>query len=152
MSQDPRQGWRDRVGTELGLSAWHEITQEQVNLFAEATGDHQWIHVNPELARQGPFGGPIAHGYLTLSMLPMLLGDLIRSQGVALAVNYGLNRVRFTSPVPVGARVRAVASLKEVEEVSGGVQLVLAVRVEIEGQEKPALVAETITRLYSAPA
>ena len=152
MSQDPRQGWPDRVGTELGLSAWHEITQERVNLFAEATGDHQWIHVNPELARQGPFGGPIAHGYLTLSMLPMLLGELIRSQGVALAVNYGLNRVRFTSPVPVGARVRAVASLKEVEEVSGGVQLVLAVRVEIEGQEKPALVAETITRLYSAPA
>lgn len=152
MSQDPGQGWRDRVGTELGLSAWHEITQERVNLFAEATGDHQWIHVNPELARQGPFGGPIAHGYLTLSMLPMLLGDLIRSEGVALAVNYGLNRVRFTSPVPVGARVRAVASLKEFEEVSGGVQLVLAVRVEIEGQEKPALVAETITRLYSAPA
>lgn len=152
MSQDPRQGWRDRVGTELGLSAWHEITQERVNLFAEATGDHQWIHVNPELARQGPFGGPIAHGYLTLSMLPMLLADLIRSEGVALAVNYGLNRVRFTSPVPVGARVRAVASLKEFEEVSGGVQLVLAVRVEIEGQEKPALVAETITRLYSAPA
>ena len=152
MSQDPRQGWRDRVGTELGLSAWHEITQERVNRFAEATGDHQWIHVDPELARQGPFGGPIAHGYLTLSMLPMMLADLIRSEGVALAVNYGLNRVRFTSPVPVGARVRAVASLKEVEEVSGGVQLVLAVRVEIEGQEKPALVAETITRLYSAPA
>ena len=152
MSQDPRQGWRDRVGTELGLSAWHEITQERVNLFAEATGDHQWIHVDPELARQGPFGGPIAHGYLTLSMLPMMLADLIRSEGVALAVNYGLNRVRFTSPVPVGARVRAAASLKEVEELGGGVQLVLAERVEIEGQEKPALVAETITRLYSAPA
>ncbi len=152
MSQDPRQGWRDRVGTELGLSAWHEITQERVNRFAEATGDHQWIHVDPELARQGPFGGPIAHGYLTLSMLPMMLADLIRSEGVALAVNYGLNRVRFTSPVPVGARVRAAASLKEVEELGGGVQLVLAVRVEIEGQEKPALVAETITRLYSAPA
>ena len=152
MSQDPRQGWRDRVGTELGLSAWHEITQERVNRFAEATGDHQWIHVDPELARRGPFGGPIAHGYLTLSMLPMMLADLIRSEGVALAVNYGLNRVRFTSPVPVGARVRAAASLKEVEELGGGVQLVLAVRVEIEGQEKPALVAETITRLYSAPA
>ncbi len=152
MSQDPWQPWRDRVGERLGVSAWHEITQERVNLFAEATGDHQWIHVDPERARRGPFGGPIAHGYLTLAMLPMMLQDLVRGPGVAMAVNYGLNRVRFTSPVAVGSRVRAIAGLKEVRDVPGGLQVVLEVTVEIEGQDKPACVAETISRLYPAAA
>ncbi len=152
MSEDPWQPWRDRVGEQLGVSAWHEITQERVNLFADATGDHQWIHVDPERAREGPFGGPIAHGHLTLSMVPMMLADLVRGPGVAMAVNYGLNRVRFTSPVAVGSRVRAIAALKEVQDVPGGLQVVLEVKVEIEGQEKPACVAETVTRLYQAPA
>ncbi len=119
-----------------------------MDLFAEATGDHQWIHVDPERARLGPFGGTIAHGYLTLSLLPMLLQGMVRVPGVGLAVNYGLNRVRFVSPVPVGSRVRATAVPQEVTDVEGGVQLVLAVTVEVEGQAKPACVAETVTRLY----
>jgi acyl dehydratase len=140
------------VGDRLGVSAWHEITQERVNLFAEATGDHQWIHVDPERARRGPFGGPIAHGYLTLAMLPMMLQDLVRGPEVALVVNYGLNRVRFTSPVAVGSRVRAAAAVKAVEDVPGGLQVVLEVTVEIEGQDKPACVAETVSRLYPEPA
>ncbi len=138
------------TGQRIGISPWHEVTQEQVDLFAEATGDRQWIHVDPERARSGPFGGPIAHGYLTLSMLPKLLSDMLRVSGVALTVNYGLNRVRFTSPVPVGARIRAVADVLRVDAVEGGAQLSLSVTVEIEGSSKPACVAETITRLYRA--
>jgi acyl dehydratase len=138
------------VGAQLGVSPWHQITQEQVDLFAAATGDRQWIHVDPERARAGPFGGTIAHGYLTLSLLPLLLRDLVRAQDTRLAVNYGLNRVRFMAPVPVGSRIRAAAVLREVTEVPGGaVQLVLLVTVEIEGDgSKPACVAETVTRLY----
>ena len=134
------------AGTHLGYSAWHEITQEQVNAFADATGDHQWIHVDPERAAAGPFGTTIAHGYLTLSLLPALLGDRLRVEGVRMAVNYGLNRVRFPAPVPVGSRVRA--ELLEVTEVSGGVQVVARVTVEREGGDKPVCVAETVTRLY----
>ena len=145
---DSLQELRESVGKPLGVSPWHQITQSQVDLFAEATGDHQWIHVDPERARQGPFGGTIAHGYLTLSLLPMLLKDMVRLPSVGLAVNYGLNRVRFVSPVPVGSRVRAAAGLQAVTDVEGGVQLVLAVTVEIEGRDKPACVAETVTRLY----
>ena len=152
MGADQLEELPGRLGEQLGVSSWHQITQEQVNLFADATGDHQWIHVDPERAGQGPFGHAIAHGYLTLSMLPVMLADLIPRDGVALAVNYGLNRVRFTAPVAVGARVRAAATLKEVQEVPGGIQLVLDVKVEIEGEEKPACVAETITRLYRSPA
>lgn len=120
-----------------------------MDLFAEATGDHQWIHVDPERARAGPFGGTIAHGYLTLSLLPMLLQGMVRLPGVALTVNYGLNRVRFVSPVPVGSRVRATPVLQALTEVEGGMQMVLEVTVEIEGREKPACVAETVTRLYT---
>ncbi|MHB1527083.1 MAG: MaoC family dehydratase [Candidatus Dormibacteria bacterium] len=146
--QESLQALRESVGTPLGVSPWHQITQAQVDLFAEATGDHQWIHVDPERARLGPFGGTVAHGYLTLSLLPMLLQGMVRVPGVGLALNYGLNRVRFVSPVPVGSRVRATAVPQAVTDVEGGVQLVLAVTVEIEGQEKPACVAETVTRLY----
>ncbi len=147
-SPDSLEALRAGVGQSLGVSPWHLITQAQVDLFAEATGDHQWIHVDPSRASSGPFGGTIAHGYLTLSMLPMLLQELVRVPGVALAVNYGVNRVRFTSPVPVGARVRAAALVKEATEIDGGLQLVLSVTVEIEGRNKPACVAETVTRLY----
>ncbi|MDA8331074.1 MAG: MaoC family dehydratase [Candidatus Dormibacteraeota bacterium] len=136
------------TGQRLGVSPWHAVTQEQVNLFADATHDHQWIHVDPERAARGPFGGPIAHGYLTLAMLPALLSPMLRVSGVALSVNYGLNRVRFTSPVRIGARVRAVADVLRVDAVEGGVQVHLSVTVEIEGCDKPACVAETITRLY----
>lgn len=108
------------MGKPLGVSPWHQITQAQVDLFAEATGDHQWIHVDPERARVGPFGGTIAHGYLTLSLLPMLLQGMVRVPGVALTVNYGLNRVRFVSPVPVGSRVRATAVAQALTDVEGG--------------------------------
>jgi acyl dehydratase len=138
------------VGAQLGVSPWHQITQEQVDIFAAATGDRQWIHVDPERARAGPFGGTIAHGYLTLSLLPVLLQDLVPTADTLLAVNYGLNRVRFIAPVPVGSRIRAAAVLKEITEVPGGaVQLVLNITVEIDGEEtRPACVAETVTRLY----
>ncbi|HEY1824567.1 MAG TPA: MaoC family dehydratase [Acidimicrobiales bacterium] len=136
------------VGSHLGYSEYREITQEQVNLFADATDDHQWIHVDPERAAAGPFGHPIAHGYLTLSLLPAMSGGLLAVRGVVMGVNYGSNRVRFTSPVPVGSRVRAGATLASVEDVAGGVQVALDVVVEIEGAEKPACVAQTLSRLY----
>jgi acyl dehydratase len=135
------------VGEELGASDWHEITQERVNAFADATGDHQWIHVDPERAAAGPFGGTIAHGYLTLSMLPALMGEVWRVEGVRMSINYGLNRVRFPSPVHVGARVRVIGRLKEISPVDGGVQGVVETTVEIEGGAKPAAVAETVFRL-----
>lgn len=135
------------VGEELGTSRWHDITQEQVNAFADVTGDHQWIHVDPQRAAAGPFGGTIAHGYLTLSMLPALMAEVWRVEDVRMGINYGLNRVRFPSPVRVGSRVRVVARLKEVSPVDGGVQGVVEATVEIEGGAKPAAVAETVFRL-----
>src|SRR5215475_2443818 len=122
-----------RAGEHLGYSGWHQVTQQQVNLFADATGDHQWIHVDIERAKAGPFGGPIAHGYLTLSLAPTLLGEIMDVTGVAMSINYGLNKLRFPSPVPVGAKVRAGAALAALEEVAGGVQCTLAVTFEIEG-------------------
>src|SRR4051794_38110516 len=134
------------VGQELGASEWHEIAQERVNMFAEATGDHQWIHVDPERAAGGPFGGTIAHGYLTLSLLPALMAEIWHVDGVRMGINYGLNRVRFPAPVPVGSRVRAVARLKELTEVEGGVQLVVESTFEVEGGSKPVCVAETLVR------
>jgi acyl dehydratase len=137
------------VGEHLGYSEWHEVTQEQVNLFADATGDHQWIHVDVERAKAGPFGGPIAHGYLTLSLAPMLLQEIMNVTGVAMAINYGLNKLRFPSPVPVGAKVRAGATLAGLEDVGGGVQCTLAVTFETEGGAKPACVAEILFRYYS---
>ena len=134
------------VGSELGTSDWHEVTQEQVNLFADATGDHQWIHVDLERAAAGPFGGPIAHGHLTLALIPTLMASLVKVEGVRLVINYGLNRVRFPSPVRVGSRVRGTGVLKEATEVPGGIQAVFEVTVQVEGGEKPACVAETVAR------
>ncbi len=141
-------GLEGRVGEHLGYSDWHEITQEQVNLFAEATGDHQWIHVDVERAKAGPFGGPIAHGYLTLSLAPVLLGEILVVAGVSMGVNYGLNRLRFPSPVPVGARLRAGAELAGVEHLDGGAQVTLRTTFEVEGATKPSCVAEIIFRYY----
>ncbi len=137
------------LGAHLGYSDWHEVTQEQVNRFADATGDHQWIHVDPErAARESPFGGPIAHGYLTLSLAPVLLGEVYGVSGVAMGVNYGCNRVRFPAPVPVGSRLRLGATLQSVEEIPGGAQVVLVLSFEVEGQAKPSCVAETVYRFY----
>jgi acyl dehydratase len=136
------------VGTHLGYSDYHTVTQEEVNLFADATGDHQWIHVDPVRAAAGPFGHTIAHGYFTLSLIPLLAGGLLKVDGVTMGVNYGSNKVRFTSPVPVGSDVRAGATLAAVDEVAGGVQIAMDVVVEIKGSEKPACVAQTLSRLY----
>ncbi|HET7652380.1 MAG TPA: MaoC family dehydratase [Acidimicrobiales bacterium] len=140
---------KTKVGEHLGYSDWLEITQERVNQFADATGDHQWIHVDVERAKkESPFGGPIAHGYLTLSLLPMTLGKIVRVEGFKMGVNYGLNKLRFPSPVPVGANLRAGATLANLEDVPGGVQLTYEVTFEVEGKDKPAAVAEVLLRYY----
>lgn len=140
---------RAAKGTEIGTSDWLTVEQERIDGFADATEDHQWIHVDAEKARGGPFGTTIAHGFLTLSLLPRLVQGVYRVDGVKMGVNYGLNKVRFTSPVPVGSRIRAKVDLVDVTDVSGGVQLTLAVTVEMDGSEKPALVAEWLTRQYA---
>jgi acyl dehydratase len=137
-----------KVGDHLGYSEWETITQERVNLFAEATGDHQWIHVDPERAKQGPFGGPIAHGYLTLSFIPALLGQVFVVQGITMGVNYGANRVRFPAPVPVGAELRLGMTLAGVEEVQGGVQVTLDAVLEVRDAPKPSCVAQVVYRFY----
>jgi len=137
---------REAVGQELGHSAWLEVDQARVNLFADATDDHQWIHVDVEKAKQGPFGGPIAHGYLTLSLVNHFLPELISVHGAKMGINYGCNKVRFPAPVPVGSRIRASGQITEVENVSGGVQVVVRVSVENETGGKPACVAETVSR------
>jgi acyl dehydratase len=142
-------GLSSMVGQHLGYSSWHEVTQEQVNLFADATGDHQWIHVDPERAKAGPFGGPIAHGYLTLSLAPMLVSEVVRVEGISMGVNYGLNKLRFPAPVPVGSKVRAGAVLAGIEEIPGGAQATLDVTFEVEGRDKPPCVAQLIFRYYS---
>jgi len=134
------------VGRDLGHSEWMEITQQRVQQFADATDDQQWIHVDVERAKDGPFGAPIAHGYLTLSLVSRFLPDLIRVPGAKMGVNYGCNKVRFPAPVPVGARIRGSGELVEATEVAGGVQIVVRVTVEIEGGGKPACVAETVSR------
>jgi acyl dehydratase len=137
------------VGQELGTSDWHEVTQEHVNQFAEATGDHQWIHVDVERAKaESPFGGPIAHGYLTLSLLAPLSSQVLVVTDTVMGVNYGLNKVRFPAPVPVGSKVRLSASLKEVQEFAGGLQLTLSATIEREGGEKPVCIAEPVYRYY----
>ncbi|GAA3652580.1 MaoC family dehydratase [Streptomyces fenghuangensis] len=137
------------VGEELGTSDWLEVDQKRIDLFADATGDHQWIHVDPEKAAAGPFGTTIAHGYLTLSLLPVLVPQLIRVEGVRMGINYGVNKVRFPSPLPVGSRVRATARITEVSEVGEGcVQFASVVTVEREGGEKPVCVAESVVRYY----
>ncbi|GAA6525157.1 MaoC family dehydratase [Intrasporangium sp. DVR] len=135
---------RSAVGEQLGHSEWHEITQEQVDTFAEATGDHQWIHVDPAKAADGPFGGTIAHGYLTLSLLPVLAAEVFTVEGVSMGLNYGANKVRFPTPVPVGSRVRASAQLVELSDSAAGAQAVVRMTVEIEGGSKPACVADVV--------
>ncbi|MFD4248171.1 MaoC family dehydratase [Amycolatopsis thermoflava] len=134
------------VGEPLGSSGLVEVTQEAVNRFAEATGDHQWIHVDVERAKSGPFGGPIAHGYLTLSLVPRLLPEIVEFTGFGLTVNYGCEKVRFPSPVPVGSKVRATATLEEVTEVRGGLQLAITMTIAVEDAPKPACVATILIR------
>ena len=137
------------VGKHLGYSGWHLVDQDQINRFADATGDHQWIHVDAERAAAGPFGTTIAHGYFTLSLTPVCLFEILRVEGARLVVNYGLNKVRFPAPVPSGSNVRLGAELAGVEEISGGVQATVTGIYEIEGQAKPACVAEIVFRYYS---
>ncbi|MEY7971431.1 MaoC family dehydratase [Saccharomonospora xinjiangensis] len=132
------------VGEPLGTGPWHEITQEQVNLFADATGDHQWIHVDLARAAEGPFGAPIAHGYLTLSLIPRFIGEVYRIESLSMGVNYGLNKVRFPQPVKVGSRIRGHAELVSVTPGTQGTQAVVRWTIEIENAEKPACVAETV--------
>jgi acyl dehydratase len=141
------------VGRHLGHSAWMEVTQDRVDRFADATDDHQWIHVDPERARGGPFGGPIAHGYLTLSLVNRFLPEIVEVRGIAMGVNYGADRIRFPAPVRVGARIRGGAELVEAEDTrDGAVQAKIRVTVEIEGGERPACVVDTLSRYYPAPA
>jgi len=142
-------GLKERVGDHLGYSEWHQVTQEQVNTVAEATGDFQWIHVDVERAKQGPFGGPIAHGYLTLSLGPLLIPQIVKVEGIAMAVNYGLNKVRFPAPVPVGSQLRLGATLAGVEDIAGGVQVTMGMVYELDGGDKPVCVAEIVFRYYA---
>jgi acyl dehydratase len=133
-------------GAELGPTDWLEVTQDRVNLFADATDDHQWIHIDPERAANGPFGGTIAHGLLTLSLLPHFTHQLYTVDNVAMAINYGYNKVRFITPVRVGAKIRARAQITKVDQLDGAVQATVTVTVEIDGSDKPAAVAESIVR------
>ena len=137
-------------GDDLGTSDWHEVTQKAIDAFADVTGDHQWIHVDPERARNTPFGGTIAHGYFTLSLGPALTEQVFELKGFAFAVNYGLNKVRFPAPLPVGSRVRVHAKLKALEDVPGGAQMTTELTFEREGGDKPVCVAETLARVYAA--
>lgn len=138
------------VGQELGQSEWHEVTQDEVNAFAECTHDHQWIHCDPERAKaESPFGGPIAHGYYTLSHIPFFMAEIIDVTGVKMGVNYGLNKLRFPSPVPVGSKIRATAALLDISEIAGGYQGVIQVSIETDANaDKPAAVAECVFRYY----
>ena len=143
-------GFEAHVGEHLGYSGWREVTQKEIDLFAEATGDHQWIHVDVDRAAQGPYGKTIAHGYLTLSLVvPMFAEALPPLDGYGMTLNYGLNRVRFTSPVPSGARIRGRFRVEDVEEVAFGQQARVAATIELEGQEKPACVAEALFRFLN---
>ena len=143
-------GLKELVGEHIGYSDWIEITQDRVNQFAEATGDFQWIHVDVDRAnRESPFGGPIAHGYLTLSLAPALMPTVVQTTGFKMGVNYGCNKVRFMSPVPVGANLRMGAKLISVDDVAGGVQYSLELTYEVEGASKPSCVAESIFRAYA---
>ena len=137
------------VGEHLGYSDYVEVTQEQVNTFADATGDHQWIHVDVERAKEGPFGGPIAHGYLTLSLGPSLSPQIFGVSGISMGVNYGAGKIRFPSPVPVGSKLRLGAKLLSVDDVAGGVQVMMEFVFEVEGAAKPSCVAEVIFRYYA---
>ena len=137
-----------KIGEELGVGEWIEVAQDRINTFADATGDHQWIHVDADRAKSGPFGATIAHGYLTLSLIPSLGGGGLGLDGVRMGINYGLDRVRFITPVKAGSRVRARRKLLDVTEGEGFVQMKVEVTVEIEGEAKPACVAETLSRAY----
>ncbi len=139
---------RKAQGEVLGTSDWLTVGQDRINGFAETTEDRQWIHVDPEKAADGPFGATIAHGYLTLSLLPHFANQNYRIEGVRMAVNYGLNKVRFITPVPVGSRLRGTTELVEVTELDGGAQLLFRTTIELEGAPKPACVAETLSRQY----
>jgi len=136
------------VGQEIGVSDWITVSQQRIHQFAEATGDHQWIHVDPERAAQGPFGGPIAHGFLTLSLLPVLFETGFTVDDVRMGVNYGLNKVRFPAPVPAGSRLRGHFKLLSYDEIAGGAQLTVEVTMELEGSAKPVCVAESVSRRY----
>ena len=135
-------------GQDLGTSDWHEVTQDAIDAFADVTGDHQWIHVDPERAKETPFGGTIAHGYYTLSLAPMFNEQIFGLQGFAFAVNYGLNKVRFPAPLPVGSRVRMRAKLAKLEDVPGGAQMTVEATFEREGGDKPVCVAQSVVRVY----
>jgi acyl dehydratase len=148
MARIPFATIRDHIDQHLGYSDWHTVTQEQVQKFADATGDHQWIHLDVERAKAGPFGGPIAHGYLTLSLAPVFLSQVLQVDGVAMGVNYGANKVRFPAPVPVGSNIRIGATIKQVEDVSGGIQVTVEAVFEVEGAAKPSCVAELLFRYY----
>jgi acyl dehydratase len=139
---------RAAAGETLGTAGWHEVTQEAIDAFADVTGDHQWIHVDPERAKDTPFGGTIAHGFYTLSLAPMMTEQVVAFEGFAFALNYGLNRVRFPAPLPVGSRVRSTVRIVKLEDIPGGAQITLEHTFEREGSEKPVCVAEYIARLY----
>lgn len=140
---------RDAEGETLGASDWHEVTQSDIDAFADVTGDHQWIHVDPERAKDTPFGGTIAHGYYTLALAPRFSEQIFKLDGFAFGLNYGLDRVRFPAPLPVGTRVRMVAKVAGVEDIPGGAQLRLELTFEREGGDKPVCVAESLARIYA---
>jgi len=137
-----------RIGEELGVSDWQLVTQEDINAFADVTGDHQWIHVDVERAKETPFGGTIAHGYYTLSLAPKFTYELFAIEGFAFGINYGLNKVRFPAPLPVGSKVRMRAKLAELEAIPGGAQMIMELTFERDGGEKPVCVAQTVVRVY----
>jgi acyl dehydratase len=141
---------RRAEGETLGTSDWHEVTQAAIDTFADVTGDHQWIHVDPKRAKETPFGGTIAHGYYTLSLAPALTEQVLALDGFAFAVNYGLDRVRFPAPLPVGSKVRLTVKLASLQEIPGGAQITLELTFERDGGDKPVCVAETIARVYVA--
>jgi acyl dehydratase len=142
-------GLRELAGQHAGFTEWQTMEQDRVNRFADATDDHQWIHVDVERAKESPFGGTIAHGYLTLSLVAPIMGELVQVTDSSTGINYGLDRVRFPAPLPVGARWRGGAELLEVTEIPGGLQMKVRVTIEVEGSEKPAMVADSLVRLYS---
>ena len=137
------------VGDEIGTSDWHEVTQEDINTFADVTGDHQFIHVDVERAKETPFGGTIAHGYYTLSLAPRFSEQILKLEGFAFGINYGLNKVRFPAPLPVGSKVRMTGKVANVDDIPGGAQLVLELTFEREGGDKPVCVAESLARVYT---
>ena len=148
---DGIEGLKAAVGDHLGYSDWHEITQDRINAFAEATGDHQWIHVDPERAKDGPFGRTIGHGYLTLSLAPWLMSEVLQVTGMAMGLNYGLNKLRFPNPVPVGSRVRLHAKLLGSDAKGAGRLNRIGVQIEIDGDAKPAMVGEVLFMAFGAP-